>query len=335
MAVSACSGFSGSLNKLRAAVKAEAIIEGGTVMAVRRKSKSAVLGLWIIILLLCVVASLIVLFSRVQNYSVTSFENVIPLIAQKQNEAAEISSPKAAGEPAGTETADSTQKAPAFVAHDEKVVWQTNTQVDIFKFAYDENGRITVKSNAGRDDKLIAPGTSNRYVFTFENNGNVPLDYTMTMEAWIEGTENWLPVRARVWDYQNRYLLGNPAETEDVLELNTVQDDAVLGAGRYAYYTLEWEWPFEQGFDEYDTMLGNLAADGDLTLTVRITTMAQYDESPDDSKISDIGLQSPHTGDNMPVKAIAIVLAASVLLALIALFSGKKQKDDEDEQTAI
>lgn len=306
-------------------------------MAVRRRSKSAVLRIWVTILLLCVIASLTVLFSRVQNYSVTAFENVIPLIAPEQtaDAAAESSLPEAADDPADTETASSIQGNPSFVAHDDKIVWQTNTQVDIFKLTYDETGSITVKSNAGRNNKLIAPGTSNRYVFTFENNGNIPLDYTMTMEAWVEGTENWLPVRARVYDYQNRYLLGSPTATEDVMELNTVQDDATLGADRYAYYTLEWEWPFEQGFDEYDTMLGNLAVGDDLTLTVRITTMAQYDENPDDPSVSLTGVPGPKTGDDMPLKEIVIVLATASALALIALLVGKKQKDDEDEQTAI
>ena len=306
-------------------------------MTAGRKRKSAVIGIWPMLLLLCVMASTAVLFSRMRSFSADTFENVIPLIAPAQP-ADETSEADAAVSESTTVPAETarTEGNPSFVAHDAGTVWQTDTQVDIFRLFYENGeGKITVRNNDGKSDKLIAPGTSNQYVFTLENNGDVPLDYTMTMEAWVEGTGERLPVRARVWDYTNQYLLGSAGQSADVLALNTVQDAAALGAGRYAYYTLEWEWPFEQGTDEHDMMLGNLAADGDITLTVRITTTAVYDENPDDPKVSQAGVPGLHTGDDTPVTAFVIVLAAALLLAGIAFFAGRKQKDDKDGQTKI
>ncbi|WP_165247617.1 hypothetical protein [Adlercreutzia sp. ZJ141] len=62
-------------------------------------------------------------------------------------------------------------------------VWSTETQVDLFRSSYNN----TVASADG--DKLIAPGTTNRYDFTLRNNAEVPLGYEVSLkvEAWSAG----------------------------------------------------------------------------------------------------------------------------------------------------
>lgn len=209
--------------------------------------------------------------------------------------------------------------------------FRMEAEAEIFKFSYDnESGKTTVIGVEGNDDKLIAPGTSNLYQFTLSNPGNVALDYTLTMEAWVTGTELRIPVIVRLWDYTNKYIVGSSDGMVDVMELNTVEEKAELAAGRYAVYTLEWEWPFEWGDDEYDTMLGDLAAFGeeDLVLHIVIRTVAEYDDEPDDPDAGET--TPPKTGDKAPL-VLLILLCIGSFIGLLAMFiafikSGRKEK---------
>lgn len=292
-------------------------------MDIVRKRKSTVIWVFFVILLICALTSLAVLFSRMSLFSSkTELGDLIPL-----TRSANGTKVTALAGPEMTSGSQAQYIDPGFAAYDENTVWASETQVDIFRLTY-ENGSGVITVNSSDDDKVIAPGTSEEYVFTLENTGNVPLDYTMSMEAWVEGTDLRLPVTASVRDYTGRYLLGSPSGSEDVLELNTVKDSGVLGAGRLYVYTLEWEWPFEQGIDEYDAMLGNMAVDTDLALTVKINTLAVYDDDPDDPKISSAGMSSPKTGDNMPIVPIAALLVTAIVTAAVSCLA-KRRQDEE------
>lgn len=327
MAVSACSGFSDSLTiTVGLLQKPKPESKGGAAVKVRRKEKSTFVWIMLVILLICAAASLTVLFSRMSSFSGEMFRNVIPLTRSGGDTKVTVLTAGATPASSAGDKTTSQSGAASFKAYDENTVWQSETEVEIFRLSYQNgSGELTVKSSNG--DELIAPGTSNEYVFTLENTGNVALDYNMTMEAWIEGTNLHIPVKARVWDYTNKYLLGSQSQSRDILELNNVSDESVLGSGRSAVYTLEWEWPFEQGADGYDTMLGNLAADSDLTLNIRINTLAVYDETPDDPKVSGAGLSSPKTGDDMPVVPLAAGLAAAIFIAVSCCFAKRKQNE--------
>ena len=319
-----------------------------------RDRKLSGLSILAILLVLCVVASMVVLCSRMVIYSSAAFENVMPLYEAESKSgvayapvlrypaADEVSDDTAAGDPADsvpeaslpeaeTPAAEET-KAPgaetvagAYAGSTARPEFRMEAEVEIFKFSYDETGKITVIGPEGNTDKLIAPGTANKYQFTLQNPGNVTLDYIMTMEAYIEGTDLYLPVNARVWDYTNRYLVGSPEEMPHVLELNTVEERAKLGAGKYATYTLEWEWPFEWGDDEHDTLLGNLAVDGDITLTIIIRTVAEYDDGPGP------GITTPNTGDNSQLLLFSVIGGAALVGLLVLSFFVFKSKDKEDK----
>ena len=307
-----------------------------------------------VVLVLCVTASLTVLFGRMASYSSVTFENVMPLLEAEHSAglayAPHVSYPAAppsadgaatpsvpdTNENEGTTTPATGTDVPATeagaqsgvegtlpgdetVAHPE---FRMVAEAEIFKFTYDETGKLTVISNNGGADKLIAPGTSNTYQFTLENPGNVPLDYNLTMEAYVTGTDLYLPVNVRVWDYKNKYLVGSPNEMVDVMELNTVDESAGLSAGRYAAYTLEWEWPFEWGDDEHDTLLGNLAVDDDIVLTIVIRTVAEYDDDPDGPSM---GIP-PKTGDESKVTYLALICAASVAGICFIMLTGRRER---------
>lgn len=340
--------------------------------------KNVGISILTVILVLCELASLTVLFSRMTPFYAADFENVMPLYeAEHKNgisyvpgisfSGTDVSAPSAPS--AGNVTDDSINAVPPTqdtaapdnngetpsdiaaapgngttdttnsetFASGAKPEFRMVAKAEIFKFTYDETGKITVISNNGGADKLIAPGTSNLYQFTLENPGNVPLDYHMTMEAYITGTDLWIPVNARVWDYKNKYLVGSADEMVDVLELNTVDESAELGAGRYATYTLEWEWPFERGDngdeinenDIYDTMLGNLAVGEDLVLTIVIRTVAEYDEDPEDPSAG----KPPKTGDDFQIGLIAAICIVSFGGLCIILFAGGKRKEKKRESS--
>jgi hypothetical protein len=200
-------------------------------------------------LLLGDLATLAVLFSRLGTYS-TEFKNVIPL------------------------TQSTIDVSNAYASSEEiPEVWFANTSADIFKYSYDDG--ITVQNDG---EKLIYPGTSNEYTFTLENPSEYLLDYELTMVAYITGTDYVLPVDVNVSDYTGKYLVGGEDSKVNVMELNGVDEKSKLSAGRFAVYTLNWEWAYESGNDEYDTMLGNLATDEDITLTIEIHLTSNVDE---------------------------------------------------------
>lgn len=303
--------------------------KGGTALNSTRRRSRSLTGVSLVLLILCVIASLAVLFERISIYSKAAQHHIIPLtesIGATKVVTVRQEEPKAAA------VVDAPQiislASPGYQAHDDRTVWQGETDVDIFRISYDNSsGEMTVNGVSGNPDKLIAPGTSGVYQFALENTGDVTLDYTMDMEAWITGTNLNIPVKARVWDYTGDYLLGGVNTKAEVLSLNTVEDSGPLGAGRFAAYTLEWEWPFEQGDDAYDTLLGNLAVEDELALTIRINTTAVYNDDPKDENA---GLDSPQTGDAMPIVPIVCILCAALAIAVFSFLAGYRRENENE-----
>lgn len=209
---------------------------------------------------------------------------------------------------------------PGFEASDDQKVWSTQTQVDIFRVSY-ENGEqvITVNSNDG--DKVIAPGTENSYTFKFKNTGNVALDYTVHVDAYFEPANIEIPITGRINRYDGKWLAGSKDNYVAVQALDDSGDQATLGAGRYTYYTLDWLWPFENGNDAYDTMLGNVAMEQDLVCTIVITTVAMASEDPYASG----GINTPpKTGDeSMLLWWGSLLVCMSAVLTLLVYYKVK------------
>ena len=285
----------------------------------RNQTTGSIIAMFFFLILLGTV-SMSVLFSRVIVYSTAEFEHVHSLMESTQTKPNSTSDESSSSDGQTTSSGNTTEKRSKF---------QMEAEEEIFKFSYDETGNITVMGTGENDDKMIAPGTSNIYQFTLSNPGNTALDYTMTMEACVTGTDLKIPVNVRVWDYTNKYLLGSTDNKVDVMELNTVSENAELGAGRYAVYNLEWEWPFEQGDDEYDTMLGNLAVDDDLVLHIVIRTVAVEDEKPDNPNSG--LLKPPNTGDDSQIVLLGLLCVGSFLGLSVMTFSVLKSRRKEKQ----
>ena len=218
-------------------------------------------------------------------------------------------------------TATSPSTASWFQATDKNGVWKGQTDIDIFRISYKNGaGQVTVNGRSG--EKVLAPGTSNLYSFAPERTGKNALAYEMQMEAFFSAGSHTIPVVAKVYDHNGDYLAGSSEEHVDILDLTNVSDSGTLQAGYVMPYTLEWQWPFE-GDDAYDTMLGDLAVNEDITLTIVIKTLASYTPSSDEGV--------PKTGDTSELGFMIFLMFASGT-ALLYIFFLYTRKGDLNEK---
>ena len=209
---------------------------------------------------------------------------------------------------------------PDFEVFDDKTVWTTNTQIDIFKVTYQNDLGITASSADG--DKLLAPGLGNTYVVKLKNPGDVAMDFTIEFNAYFPDSDIELPITARISRYDGTWVTGYKDRYADVATLDQASDAATVGAGRFVFYSLEWIWPRESGNDAFDTMLGELANGQDIPFRIEISTTATESANPDDNS----GIKSPPDDNSGPL--LWIILGGG--LALILLFIIFVRRDDED-----
>ena len=211
-----------------------------------------------------------------------------------------------------------------FTARDADKIWQTETEVEIFHVRYDGNGNMTYTVESSSGDKVLAPGTGSEYRFTLENTGEMPLDYIMTFECWMEGSDSFIPVEARLLG-GGAYLLGSGDEWTPVEEINDVTEEQTLRRGAGREYTFQWQWPFERSDEEggvgyhdaEDTVLGNAAVNRDISLHIRIRTVAEISEAPE--VIDDPG--TPRTDGDGRGRAWALLnLICTILSGLIGIY---------------
>ncbi len=292
----------------------------------RRQERSILIP--VVALALCVIVSASILLGRIVGYSAEQVQLYIPLTQSNgmtkvnaiQRPSAQSALPQVNLLAATIVPMDEETENPGFVVGDDNTVWESQTNVEIFRVSYaNGDGQVTV--NSGNGDKLLAPGTENSYRFTLHNTGDVALDYTLQVEAFFSNEEAIIPVVARLVDYKGNYLVGSADSYADVLALNTVQIEESISAGYIAPYCLEWMWPFE-GDDAYDTWLGDLATEEDITLTIVIRTTAEYG--------GEGGL--PPTGDTSGVAVAATVMVGSFAALLVILLLPKRKREDEDAE---
>lgn len=302
--------------------------------SLRKKNNGT--GLAVVALVMCVVLSATVLFSRLVAYTTADPCHYIPLTRSDRFTTVLTGQPDENGDLHFTEAAYNPAQpvvlsyspfltANWFQVTDENTVWQGETDIEIFRISY-ENGEGKATVNSLRGDKVLAPGTSNTYSFTLENTANHAVEYEMTMEAYFTDGTYTIPVDARVYDKYGTYYAGSAEEKVDVLALNEVSDSGTLKAGYQMPYTLEWEWPFEED-DAYDTMLGNLAVEEDITLTIVINTTASYTPDPPGGGDG----EPPKTGDTAIMWTMGAMMTSGAVL-LVLLFLPKRRKGEENAE---
>lgn len=290
--------------------------------------KSGWVWLTALLLFVFVAASTFVLMDRLTGYQMDDFGAIelIPRAAASETEPgteapteAATEAPTKAPTEAPTEeeteaptTAPNQPYNPGFQVSDDKTVWTTETEVEIFRISY-ENGEQVVTVMSDNGESVIAPGTESSYTFKLKNTGNVNMKYTVEVDAYFTPAEIPLPVTTRLSRYDAKWIVGGQDSWAEVAKLDAAEDSDTLKPGYYTYYTLDWQWPFEQGDDAYDTYLGNLATEQDLVFTIVIRTRAEATEGPGG------GIQPP-TGDWSGIE-LWVVLEICSILALIALLS--------------
>lgn len=292
------------------------------VRKANRKLNNRWIWLTAVILLVSVTATSICVADRFWGYAMDD-SGALPLVPASVEEEDEgpVDSP-------ARNTVFVDPKESGFEVSSDGQVWGAKTDVEIFRASY-ENGeyQVTVKSENG--DSLIAPGTENSFIFKVKNTGETPLDYQVKVSAFFGPEGINIPIYGRICRYDGEWLAGDKDNFVDMEQMNGSHDESSLSAGRYAYYTLDWTWPYEQGDDALDTLLGNQAVNEDLTLTIRIETMATVNPDAD----LDEGIKAPSTGDNQSmVLWIALGAAALCLLAFLLYFKRKEQEEETEAE---
>lgn len=289
----------------------------------KRKERKR-LALTAVLLFICVAATAAIVVERLSRHAINDAAAIalVPSEVEKKAEAVEESR----GNLAVSDSVGS-QAQPGAIVSDSEKVWGTETQVEIFHITYEDSQRI-VTVNSGDGDKVIAPGTENAYTFWLKNTGNTAVDYEMELEAYLTPDKAELPVDARMKSYEGAYLLGNDSKWDSVLKLDGIRDKAPLGVNRYAQYTLEWQWPYESGDDDYDTWLGNQAVNEDIALTIVIRTTASANIEPG------AGGGLPKTGDTSNITFYIILAGAALFVMVLILFLavGRRGEQEEDAQ---
>ena len=221
------------------------------------------------------------------------------------------------------QTSDGRLARPGFQASDSDRIWGKQTDIELFRVSY-ENGEHVMTAVGANGQEIVAPGTENDYTFNLTNTGNVSIAYRVSATAVLSDGQNRfdIPLKLRLSDYTGRYLIGGADSWADFESLGTFSESASLAAGHYTAYTIEWQWPYEWGDDAFDTMLGDLAVDRDLVLTVTINVSAEASSDPNEPG----GI--PQTGDNSAL--LSGVMAVSGVVFILLLISLRKQKGGKE-----
>lgn len=271
-----------------------------------RKKKNKLVILIALLLMFLVMLSTIVYYNRMRNF-LPSDTGAISLVGKL--DLPEIEGSLSAG----------------MEASDENGPWATQNTVEIFKITYDnETGESTVVS-ADEKTEIIAPGTENSYTFKFKNTGQVAIDYDLSIYAYISPSDVKVPVEVRLNRFDGYWLVGGKDSWESVEELDATYDSYTVGTMCHTYYTLDWRWPFESGDDELDTLIGDMATEEDITLTIEIATTAYKSEN-----LYASGGIMPQTGDTNNIVLYGSLAACALMMMFILFYSAKEEKYENE-----
>lgn len=203
------------------------------------------------------------------------------------------------------------------VVWDDKTVWENNTEINIFE----HNDPHVQTDGTGKAAHVIAPGTSNDYIFALQNDKSYGIKYTLNIEGGNNGDFE-IPVRVKILDTDGNSLTGE--DWISIEDLKTVTDTGRLNPYTDKQYIVRWKWDFENGTDDYDTFLGNQAVEEEIACHININVISEYDYNPSDvSEPSD----SVVTGDNNMIWIYVVLSAFSAVLLLMIIFVSKRKNN--------
>lgn len=206
-------------------------------------------------------------------------------------------------------------KQEGFKVSDKENLWKTNTKIELFKLSYkNKEGKITVKS--ADQDKVVAPGTEGNYKFSIKNTGSKTARYKVWSEAEMSSNVSKLPIKLNI----------NGKEK--------LSEQKSMEPGESIEYTIHWEWPFEQGNDEYDTSLGNLGLGNqnqevEYSLTIHTIATDPGTQSTDDNNKRILFAHSGRTGDKASILLWSSIAAMSVIAIGVIILLWKRKEENE------
>lgn len=280
-------------------------------------------------LLLCVAITATLLFSRLVGYVAADTRHYIPLTQSGGITLVRTGTLDENGVFHANESLYVPGRMPLLAATPDKTVrfkfaqgkasWEGMTDIELFKTSYDG----TVVSANG--DNVIAPGTSNSYTLALENTCPDNLQFDLEVEAYMtvdSQVSSGIPLEAKFCGgNNNKYFVGSATTWGSMDALNGVTDSGTLKPGYIMPYTLTWQWPFE-GDDAYDTMLGSLSTQSEVTLTIVIKTFASY------TPTADGGI--PKTGDTSHIGLWFTGMMASCAGLMFLLLLAKRKGDEHE-----
>ncbi len=129
--------------------------------------------------------------------------------------------------------------------------------------SWENQGAIAVFENG------LRPGSSGSYAFVLNNPVDAEILYSFYIEPQYNGTVAAdFPIKFRL--RMNNILL----ESSKWLSVKELKfDNLILLGGSSHSFILEWEWPFESGNDENDTLIG--ADGGNISMVLHLTAQAR------------------------------------------------------------
>lgn len=280
-------------------------------------------------LLLCVAITATLLFSRLVGYVAADTRHYIPLTQSGGITLVRTGTLDEDGNFHPNESLYVPGRMPLLAATPDKTVqfqfqngktsWEGMTGIELFKTNYDG----TVVSANG--DDVIAPGTENTYTLALENTCPDNLQFDLEVEAYLTMNAQVggdIPLEAKFSGGQNnKYFVGSATTWGNMEDLNGITDSGTLKPGYIMPYTISWQWPFE-GDDAYDTLLGNMSAGSEVTVTVVIKTFASYTPSADGG--------IPKTGDTSHIGLWFTAMMGSCAGLMFLLLLAKRKGNEHE-----
>ena len=160
---------------------------------------------------------------------------------------------------------------------DAEQVWSGTTEINLFDCSY-INTQENESVRSEDQQKVIAPGTQNQYLFRVTNQGTQPIRYQIWYETEEKTSGMYLPIESEMERLSvDEAGTGIKKEAADSKIETDRKTELLLQPETSDQYQFQWKWLYERDDDLYDTRLGNLAVDQELKYVVKIHVRAELD----------------------------------------------------------